>query len=44
LHFNSWRHFTGGGDDLSKAFAEVNLTDRLTLLAPGESSIIADDL
>jgi L-ascorbate metabolism protein UlaG (beta-lactamase superfamily) len=44
LHFNSWRHFTEGADDLSKAFAEANLTDRLTLLAPGESMIIADDL
>jgi L-ascorbate metabolism protein UlaG (beta-lactamase superfamily) len=43
LHFNSWRHFTEGSEDLSKAFAEANLADRLTLLTPGESSIVAVD-
>jgi L-ascorbate metabolism protein UlaG (beta-lactamase superfamily) len=43
VHFNSWQHVTEGGDELSKAFAEADLGDRLTLLAPGDSSVIAVD-
>jgi L-ascorbate metabolism protein UlaG (beta-lactamase superfamily) len=39
LHFNSWRHFTEGGENLSRAFAEADLGERLILLAPGQSSI-----
>ncbi|MFC4911396.1 MBL fold metallo-hydrolase [Actinomadura gamaensis] len=38
LHFDSWAHFTEGGEELTKAFAEAGLTDRLTLLAPGDSA------
>lgn len=37
LHFEHWGHFTQDGPTLTKAFAEAGLTDRLHLLAPGES-------
>lgn len=37
LHFEHWGHFTQDGPTLTKAFAEAGLTDRLRLLAPGES-------
>ncbi len=40
LHFNSWQHFTEGGEDLLRAFAAAGLADRLTLLAPGERAEI----
>jgi L-ascorbate metabolism protein UlaG (beta-lactamase superfamily) len=40
LHFNSWRHFTEDGADLSEAFTKAGLADQLTLLAPGESTVI----
>jgi L-ascorbate metabolism protein UlaG (beta-lactamase superfamily) len=40
LHFDGWRHFTEGGDELLKAFADAGLADRLTLLAPGERTVI----
>ncbi len=43
LHFNSWQHFTEGGDDLLKAFAEAGLGERLTLLAPGERCVVTVD-
>lgn len=36
LHFDSWRHFTEGADHLVEAFAQASLSDRLTLLHPGE--------
>jgi L-ascorbate metabolism protein UlaG (beta-lactamase superfamily) len=37
VHFNSWKHFSEGEAELRAAFAEAGLTDRLVLLAPGES-------
>ncbi|MFC5183139.1 MBL fold metallo-hydrolase [Actinomadura harenae] len=40
LHFEGWAHFTEGGDLLAKAFAEADLTDRLTLLTPGGSATL----
>ncbi|MDI2130311.1 MBL fold metallo-hydrolase [Yinghuangia seranimata] len=40
LHFNSWAHFTEGIDDLRDAFAAAGLTDRVTLLAPGEATTV----
>jgi L-ascorbate metabolism protein UlaG (beta-lactamase superfamily) len=40
VHFNSWKHFTEGGDSLREAFEKVGLTDRLVLLAPGESATV----
>ncbi len=43
LHFNSWQHFTEGGEELRKAFADAGLADRLTLLAPGESTVVATE-
>jgi len=38
VHFHMWRHFTEGGDELDKAFNDAGLSERLTLLAPGEST------
>ena len=40
LHFDSWAHFTEGGDELLAAFARAGLADRLTLLAPGQNATI----
>ena len=40
VHFNSWKHFSEGADDLRKAFEAAGLTDRLVLLAPGESATL----
>ncbi|NJP29192.1 MBL fold metallo-hydrolase [Microbispora sp. SCL1-1] len=40
LHFDSWGHFTEGADALTKAFAQAGLTDRLTLLHPGERAAL----
>jgi L-ascorbate metabolism protein UlaG (beta-lactamase superfamily) len=40
VHFNSWRHFTEGGDDLQRELKEAGLADRLVLLAPGEDATI----
>jgi L-ascorbate metabolism protein UlaG (beta-lactamase superfamily) len=40
LHFNSWRHFTEGADDLARAFLDAGLAGCLTLLAPGESILV----
>jgi L-ascorbate metabolism protein UlaG (beta-lactamase superfamily) len=40
VHHDGWAHFTEGGAELTKAFAEAGLTDRLTLLAPGESATL----
>jgi L-ascorbate metabolism protein UlaG (beta-lactamase superfamily) len=40
LHFDSWAHFTEGGDQLLAAFAQAGLADRLILLAPGQSATI----
>ncbi|MEU6381316.1 MBL fold metallo-hydrolase [Streptomyces sp. NPDC046909] len=37
LHFEHWGHFTQDGPTLTKAFAEAGLTERLHLLAPGET-------
>ncbi|MDN3020518.1 MBL fold metallo-hydrolase [Streptomyces sp. S.PB5] len=37
LHFEHWAHFTEDGPTLTKAFAEAGLTERLHLLAPGET-------
>ncbi|MGP4020416.1 MBL fold metallo-hydrolase [Saccharopolyspora sp. 5N708] len=38
VHFNSWQHFTEGGDALREAFERAGLADRLVLLQPGESA------
>jgi L-ascorbate metabolism protein UlaG (beta-lactamase superfamily) len=43
LHFDSWRHFTEGADDLRNAFAAAGLAGRLTLLSPGHRAVIAID-
>ncbi|MFC0554560.1 MBL fold metallo-hydrolase [Planotetraspora thailandica] len=40
LHYDSWAHFTEGGDDLREAFTRAGLAGRLILLAPGESTSI----
>jgi L-ascorbate metabolism protein UlaG (beta-lactamase superfamily) len=40
VHFNSWTHFTEGGDALVKAFGNAGLGDRLRLLEPGQSVAI----
>ena len=40
VHFNSWKHFSEGADDLGKAFEAAGLTERLVLLAPGESAAL----
>jgi L-ascorbate metabolism protein UlaG (beta-lactamase superfamily) len=40
LHFNSWRHFTEGVEDLRAAFGKANLADCLTLLPPGGSATL----
>lgn len=40
VHFNSWQHFSEGGDELRAAFADAGLTDRLVLLNPGESAVL----
>ena len=39
LHYEGWRHFTEGRDDLAKAFTDAGLADRLTLLAPGHQGV-----
>ncbi len=36
LHFRGWGHFSEGPDTLREAFEAAKLTDRLTLLEPGE--------
>ena len=40
LHLDSWRHFTEGGDDLRAAFAEAGMSERMTLLTPGEKTFV----
>ncbi|MGW2930482.1 MBL fold metallo-hydrolase [Streptomyces sp. NPDC001156] len=35
LHFEHWAHFTQGGAELTKAFSEAGLADRLHLPEPG---------
>lgn len=40
VHFNSWQHFSEGADELREAFEAAGLTDRLILLAPGESATL----
>jgi len=40
VHFNSWKHFSEGAEALRKAFGAAGLTDRLVLLAPGESATL----
>ncbi len=40
VHFNSWKHFTEGEDLLREAFAAAGLSQRLVLLAPGESAAL----
>ncbi|GHJ40741.1 MBL fold metallo-hydrolase [Streptomyces sp. TS71-3] len=41
VHFHMWRHFSEGAPELAKAFADAGLRDRLTLLSPGESTLVA---
>ncbi|MEV0643171.1 MBL fold metallo-hydrolase [Streptomyces sp. NPDC050619] len=43
LHFEHWGHFTQDGPTLTKAFAEAGLSDRLQLLAPGNSVRLSAD-
>ncbi len=38
VHYTGWQHFTEGAPVLRAAFARAGLTDRLVLLAPGESA------
>ena len=40
VHYTGWRHFTEGAAALTAAFAEAGLTDRLAMLAPGESAVL----
>lgn len=40
VHFNSWQHFSEGENALRAAFEKAGLTDRLVLLAPGESATL----
>jgi L-ascorbate metabolism protein UlaG (beta-lactamase superfamily) len=40
VHFNSWTHFTEGGEVLASAFGDAGLGDRLRLLEPGQSVAI----
>jgi L-ascorbate metabolism protein UlaG (beta-lactamase superfamily) len=40
VHFHMWRHFTEGAPELAEAFSKAGLEDRLTLLAPGESTVV----
>ncbi|MDF3299450.1 MBL fold metallo-hydrolase [Streptomyces tropicalis] len=40
VHFHMWHHFTEGGEELEKAFSDAGLSERLTLLAPGESTYL----
>lgn len=37
VHFEGWTHFTQGADILRAAFAGNGITDRLVLVAPGET-------
>ncbi|MGH3165050.1 MAG: MBL fold metallo-hydrolase [Trebonia sp.] len=41
VHYTGWSHFTEGGDSLRAAFAGAGLADRLSLLDPGESAVVA---
>ncbi|MFF0311588.1 MBL fold metallo-hydrolase [Streptosporangium sp. NPDC004379] len=41
LRFEGWSHFTEGGDELREAFSQAGLADRLTLLSPGRSAVVA---
>jgi L-ascorbate metabolism protein UlaG (beta-lactamase superfamily) len=41
VHYTGWQHFTEGAPALRAAFARAGLTDRLVLLAPGESADLA---
>ncbi|MGV9563414.1 MBL fold metallo-hydrolase [Streptomyces sp. NPDC003480] len=38
LHFNSWRHFTEGDQELRGAFARAGLSEGLTVLSPGDTA------
>jgi len=40
VHYEMWGHFTESASDVADAFAEAGLTDRVTLLAPGESTTV----
>lgn len=37
VHFEGWAHFSEGRADIETAFAKANLTNRLHLLAPGDT-------
>ena len=41
LHFEGWRHFSEGRDQLARAFAAARLGDRLCWLAPGRATVVA---
>lgn len=40
VHIEGWEYLTEGPDSIRDAFARHGLTDRLTILAPGESTAI----
>jgi L-ascorbate metabolism protein UlaG (beta-lactamase superfamily) len=40
-HFNSWSHFTEDADCLAAAFDAAGLTDRVSMLAPGDDVAIS---
>ena len=41
VHYVGWQHFTEGAPSLGAAFDRAGLTDRLVLLAPGDSATLA---
>ncbi|WP_341771399.1 MBL fold metallo-hydrolase [Amycolatopsis granulosa] len=41
VHTRGWAHFSEGPDEVRKAFAGAGLSDRLHVLEPGESVVIA---
>ena len=40
VHYQGWAHFTEGRDDISKAFAGADLSGRLRLPEPGQSTTL----
>jgi L-ascorbate metabolism protein UlaG (beta-lactamase superfamily) len=37
MHYESWGHFTQGGNELAKVFAEGMIEDQVCWLVPGTS-------
>ena len=40
LHFDGWAHYTEGADELERAFAKADVSDRLALIRAGETAAI----